>query len=352
MRRHLIYNILCLLLLTACEHEIPYNGEYQDGKLLVEAFTCAGEDSLVCCIGRTYFILDDKPSTPEVLDGLHISLEGESGAYDIISDSTDGRQHFIRLSRPVQAGEELKLTVSHPQFGTATAKETPMPDLVPESFSYERKVTTQGWDNHIVKIQLPGYPLETVIGLSARLYMTQTVIRPLYDANLTHTGWDTIVRSLVYTGPLLSYDPVFANMENGYMEGQGYYASSKKGGLLLMCSDYPSGKQIELYMRTVSDSSYPSGVSTTFRLDSFLLGFEMKSEAYNLYQASMEQYLRTHRYTNRDEEKDEDQDEERNENWGSMFSSMGIEETVSVYNNVENGYGVFISKTKTKIRIR
>ena len=341
MRRHLLYNILCLLLLTACEHEIPYNGEYQDGKLLVEAFTCAGEDSLVCCIGRTYFILDDKPYTPEVLDGLHISLEGESGAYDIISDSTDGRQHYIKLSRPVQAGDELKLTVSHPHFGTACAKETVMPDFVPERVSYEVKATTQGLDNHIVTLRLPDYSPRTVIGMSGRLYMTQTVIRPLYDANLTHTGWDTIVRSLVYTGPLLSYDPVFANMENGYMEGQGYYASSKKGGLLLMRSDYPAGKQIELYMRSVSDSSFPSaGVSTTFSVDSFLLGFEMKSEAYNLYQASMEKYLKAHR------------DYDGETNWGEMFSSMGLEETVSVYNNVENGYGAFISKTKTKIRIK
>jgi len=107
-----------------------------------------------------------------------------------------------------------------------------------------------------------------------------------------------------------------------------------------MRSDYPSGKQIELYMRTVSDSSYPSGVSTTFRLDSFLLGFEMKSEAYNLYQASMEKYLKAHR------------DYDGETNWGEMFSSMGLEETVSVYNNVENGYGAFISKTKTKIRIK
>ena len=336
------------MLLTACEHEIPYNGEYQDGKLLVEAFTCAGEDSLVCCIGRTYFILDDKPYKPEVLDGLDISLEGASGAYDIISDSTDGRQHYIRLSRPVKAGEELRLTVTHPQFGTATAKETPMPELVPESFTYERKTTTQGLDNHIVTVQLPGYPLETVIGLSGTLYMTRTVIRPQYDAEHTQTGWDTIVTPIIYTGPLFSYDPVFANMTNGYWEGRGYYASSRNGGLLLMRSDYPAGKQIELYMSSVSDSSFPSaGVSTTSSVDSLLLGFEMNSEAYNLYQESMEQYLSAHRNYGRDGE-----EEQGNENWMSMFSSMGIEETVSVFNNVENGYGAFISKTKTKIRIR
>jgi hypothetical protein len=339
MRRHLIYNIVCLLLLTACEHEIPYNGEYQDGKLLVEAYTCAGVDSLVCCIGRTYFILDDKPFKPEVLDGLDIALEGTSGTYKVISDSTAGRTHYMKLSRPVQGGDELKLTVSHPQFGTAVAKEKAMPDFVPVSFSYERKVTTQGWDNHIVKMQLPGYPLETVIGLSAMLYMTQTVIRAVYDQEHTQTGWDTIVRPLVYTGPLFSYDPLFANLENSYLEGQGYYASSQKGGLLFMRADYPAGKQIEVYMHTMADKYYQTG-QVTYQVDSFLLGFEMKSEAYYLYQASMENYLKAHR------ENDGEADR------GELFSSIGMEETVSVYSNVENGYGAFISKTKTQIRIK
>lgn len=339
MRRHLLYNILCLLLLTACEHEIPYNGEYQDAKLLVEAFTCAGEDSLVCCVGRTYFILDDKPTVPEVLDGLDISLEGTSGVYKIVSDSTDGRQHYMKLSRPVQAGDELKLTVSHPHFGTACAKETVMPDFVPERVSYEVKTTTQGVDEHTVTLQLPDYSPRTVIGLSGRLYVTQTNIRPVYDTDYKQTGWDTIVSSYILD-MLDSRDPVFENMENGYIEETGYFPTSQTDWLLLMRPDYPAGKQIEVCMRAPTNRYYPTGGSITYQVDSFLLEFEMKSEAYNLYQASMEKYLKAHR------------DYDGETNWGEMFSSMGLEETVSVYNNVENGYGAFISKTKTKIRIK
>ena len=351
MRRHLIYNILCLLLLTACEHEIPYNGEYQDGKLLVEAFTCAGEDSLVCCIGRTYFILDDKPYRPEVLGGLAISLEGASGPYDIISDSTDGRQHYMKLSRPVQAGEELRLTVSHPDLGTAIARETPMPEFIPAPRSYRLERATNGMDYYIVTLQLPDYSDQTEIGWLCQYNITRTAIIPKYDAgHTTQIGWDTIV-SPWQQSPLCSFDPLFANMGNEYYETLGYYSKSVYTPLW-MRSDYPAGKQLDLFIFVPHSTSYPNGASITYRVDSFQLEMEVKSEAYILYQASMEQYLRTHRYTDRDEEKNEDKDKERNENWGTMFSSMGIEETVSVYNNVENGYGVFISKTKTKIRIR
>lgn len=338
MRRYLLYNIVCILLFTACEHEIPYNDEYQDSKLLVEALACAGEDTFVCCVGRSYFILDDKPTKPEVLEGLSISLEGASGVYTINSDSIDGRQHYMKLSRPVQAGDELKLKVSHPRFGTACAKETLMPEFIPEVYSC--KVETSNTDRHIVTLQLPDYsPYYTIVGIAGQLYVTQTIIRAVYDQERNPMGWDTIINSRMFPS-LYSYDPIFANTENAYNE-QGDYYYPKASGQLFMSSDYPSGKQIELYINTFSNlSDSTSGISNTYQVDSFLLDFEVRSEAYNLYMASMQEYLHATKEDNMEV------------NWGDMFSSIGLEETVSVYNNIENGFGIFMSKTKTKIRIK
>lgn len=334
------------MLLTACEHKIPYNGEYQDPKLVVQAIACAGEDTLSCFVGRSYFFLDSKPSKPEVLDNLTISLVGTSGEYTIVQDSTVERTHHLKLSRKIQAGDTLHLSVSHPIYGTAEATEIAMPDFEPQVLSYTVEPSTvhSGISNHTITMQLPDYPFkETVIGIAGRLYLTSTQIRPVYDYSTTPAtviGWDTIV-SKMERNTVCSFDPIFANIGNRYSKENGYYYGEQSKGLLLMPTDYPSGKQLQVYMQGLSDRDYNNGGSIRYNTDSLVLTFEIKSDAYYLYQSSMEAYLGVNNNYS------------ENPDLGAALSDMvGTEEEAPIYNNMTNGFGAFISKTRTKLILK
>lgn len=346
MKRCLSYILFLLLLLTACEHKIPYDGEYQDAKLVVQAIACAGEDSLTCFVGRSYFFLDSRPATPEVLEGLTFSLVGTSGEYAIVRDSAVERLHYLKLARKVQAGDTLRLSVTHPQFGTAEAEEILMPDFEPKVLSYTVEPNTEysGINKHTMTLQLPDYPFrETVVGIAGRLYFTATRIQPVYDMSTTPASvirWDTIVTKREQS-TVMSFDPVFANMGNLYAKQNGYYPGEQSKGFLLMPTYYPMGKQVQIYMLGYADLDYNNGGSLHYQTDSLVLTFETKSEAYYLYQSSMLAYLGLNSGYGDDVD------------LGAVFSDMiGTEEEAPIYNNVENGFGVFISKTRTKLILK
>ena len=256
MKRYLSYILFLLTLLTACEHKIPYNGEYQDPKLVVQAIACAGEDTLSCFVARSYFFLDSKPSKPEVLDNLTISLVGTSGEYTIVRGSTVERTHHLKLSRKIQAGDTLHLSVSHPLYGTAEATEIAMPDFEPQLLSYTVEPSTVQISNHTITMQLPDYPSrETVVGIAGRLYLTSTQIQPIYDNTTTPAtviGWDTIV-SKMERNPVCSFDPIFSYPGNRYSKEIGYYYGGQSKGLLFMPTNYPSGKQLQVYIMGCTD---------------------------------------------------------------------------------------------------
>ncbi|MBO4518630.1 MAG: DUF4249 family protein [Paludibacteraceae bacterium] len=345
MKHYLSYILFVLTLLTACEHKIPYNGEYQDPQMVVQAIACAGEDTLTCFVGRSYFFLDSKPAKPEVLDNLTISLMGTSGEYTIVRDSTVERLHHLKLSRKIQAGDTLHLSVSHPTYGTAEAEEILMPDFEPQVLSYTVEPSTVhgGISNHTITMQLPDYPFrETVVGIAGRLYLTETRIQPVYDYTTTPytvVGWDTVV-SKMERFPICSFDPVFAYPGNRYSKENGYYYGGQSKGLLFMPTDYPSGKQLQIYMMGFTDRNYDNGSSIHYHTDSLVLTFEMKSDAYYLYQSSMEAYLGLNNsYDDAD--------------LGAVLSDMiGTEEEAPIYNNMTNGFGAFISKTRSKLIIK
>ena len=326
--------------MMACEREIPYIGEYQDPKLVVQAGVCAGYNTLTCFIGRSYFFLDRQPMTAEVLDSLNITLNGTRGVYPIVKDSIAGRLHFLTLSRPIEAGDTLQLTVDHPRFGTAHAQEIVPPDFIPTSIAYEEQELTTKTRMHVVTMRLPDYPINTTVGIAGTLYMTVTNIYQQLDT-LTHTYyvWDTVIHPSTST-VLLSFDPIFANSSNQYSEEEGY-RSNGSGGALYFYSDYPSDRQLQVYMRSIADRTYSNGSSRTVRTDSLILEFGMASDTYVLYYASMRAYM------GYQDNKDAGMD------IGTLFTDMiGTEEPISIYSNVENGFGILMSKTKTRIRVK
>lgn len=347
MKRYLSYILFLLLpLLVACEREIPYEGEYQDGKLVVQTLVCAGEDSLTCFITRSYFFLDKKPSKPEVLDHLSITIHGSSGPYTILKDSTVGCYHHLRLSRPIQAGDTLQFMVSHPQFGTAEATEVLLPDFVPTVQSYEVVQTpTSTSTKHLVTLLLPDYvSKKTAVIVRARAHYTLESHNAIRDKNQPEqpiVGWDTVTYRRVNI-ELSSLDSIFANMGNYYNTNNGEYRADilDPDKRLIMPSNYSLGKQVTFIMNMPHDitrEDYTANVT----LDSLIFSFETKGDTYLLYRSSMQAYLGL------TDEYFDDYD------LGAEMSALiGIEEPASIYSNVENGYGILMSKTRTKIRVK
>ena len=58
MKRLLYILPLLFAALVSCEREIPYNGEYEDPKLVIQTSLCAGEDNFICYVNRSYFFLE------------------------------------------------------------------------------------------------------------------------------------------------------------------------------------------------------------------------------------------------------------------------------------------------------
>ena len=337
-----IYIFLFALCLIACEREIPYNGEYQNAKMVIHAVVNSGEDSLTCYIGRSYFFLDTKPRNPEVLDSLAITLNGTSGNYAIIRDSVAGTEHHLRLARPIEAGDTLRLQVTHPTFGTATAQEVLPPDFIPQVVETVWEKGTDPRDNNYrIRLRLPDYPLDDkIVQMKGTTYLTSTTIRPIFDKDRVFVRWDTLVTPREAT-LMFTTDEMFALYNRYSQERRGYSSLA-----LSFATDYPSGKEFELTFTL--GASYekwwgeePYRYYQTYTLDSCYMTFDLTSNAYDLYYNSMVAYMGLNESTQREFD------------LGQIFTEMlGQEEPMPVYCNIENGFGILASKTRTKIKIK
>ena len=114
--------------LVSCEREITYHGEYDDPKLVVQAILYAGEDSIDCFVDRSYFFLDKKPNTKEPLSDAIIQIESASNpSLRLVRLSPVGACYRLYLSEPLQTNDTIRLSVTHPEYGTATAEEVIVP---------------------------------------------------------------------------------------------------------------------------------------------------------------------------------------------------------------------------------
>ena len=111
-------------MLTACERPISYNGEYEEPKLVVQALLNAGADSIVCIVERSYFFLESMNNTSNTLDNVTIDIASTFiDSLQVLRDVTNGNEHKLYLSHPLQANDTIRLIISHPELGIATAKE-------------------------------------------------------------------------------------------------------------------------------------------------------------------------------------------------------------------------------------
>lgn len=295
------------LLLVSCEQELRYTGDESEPVLVLEALPQAGSDSLTCYINRSRFFLDNTKTDPASLAKLSIELTTSSGACRIVRDSVVDFVHHLTLSAPLPAGDTLHLTVSHPDFPTIEAAEYIVPACEP-TFESVTRDTTGGYH---VTLRLPEYAYKNGrIGINGTLYTTWTR--------------DTVSRPLIQTR-VQSKDQIFSSLNSFFLLYQSYMAYADKGERLFFYSDYTPDTRVHLFFECPADSE-----KLTFHLDSIVLDIEARSATYTRYYASLLAYM----------------------NQNSDGSGMSIEEPVSVYTNISNGYGILAAKTNSQLIIK
>lgn len=241
-----------------------------------------------------------------------INLSTSSGACTIEIDSVVGLTHYLLLAEPLPAGDTLRLVATHPDFPTIEASEYIMPACMPSIKSLSRD--TAGCN---ITMTLPEYPCKNGrIGLNGKLYATRKVYVPQKQDTLTYSFAQSVIESK---------DEIFAPLNSFYLLYEGYRAKADDGERLFFYSDYAKDTRVHIRFYIPNDRT-----NVSYHLDSVILSLEARSETYTTYFSALNKYMNQ----NRD------------------GSGMSVEEPVSVYTNIANGYGVLASKTYSKIIIK
>ena len=307
MKRYLYIACLFLPLFVSCEKEIGYIGDQAEPVLVLEALPHAGSKTLVCYVSRSRFFLDSTRPDSASMAKVSIALRTSSGACSIVKDSVAGLMHHLTLSAPLPAGDTLHLTVSHPDLPTIEAAEYIVPACMPAFQSLKRDST-----GYHLTMRLPDYPYKNGrIGINGVLYATMT--------------WEDTIQRPYTMSFIWSKDEIFAPLNSFYLLYESYMAYAEKNERLFFQSDYPEDTHMHVWFDCPPDRG-----TKTYRLDSIVLSLEARSATYSTYYTSLRSYM----------------------NQNSDGSGMSLEEPVSVYTNVTNGYGVLASKTYSKIIIK
>jgi hypothetical protein len=292
-------------------------------------------------VDRSYFFLDQtnnknketiKNPTFEIYSAQNKSLQ-------IVSRVQDGNKHTVYLSHPLQANDTIRLVVSHPTYGTATAKEVIMP-------AFEATLKSSVWEPENKQCRFVfDFPNQyerpdLVLYMKSILHLTVRSVR-IEERNDSILSCDTTDHKTKIEG-LGSANKVFDTERNKLNEHSQMY----DGKVLYFNNAYLSEKSVEVFVKPIAYAydttyirTYQDGrkitMYSTYMLDSCVFDFEAQSPTKTIFNNSMAAY-----WGMNDDYYDE-------MDLGAILSDLiGMEEPVAVYSNVEGGYGIVSSVTR------
>lgn len=308
-----IYYILLVFVLAACEREIPYTGEYEDPKLVMEVGLEGGSNRIYGSVTQSVFFLDASYNKQDRwLTDVTLTVQRDGGEKRTYTqwDTACIMQNYsfsIRLDEPLHAGEEVRVWVSHPDFQTAEGADKV---VTPPAVTCEECV----WDSvrKECRIQLKfdeDLACDGILGIQGEFRF--------WIASETATGYE-------YTSHwITSFDRCFAVLGNSYSTNYGF--NSEYYDLYCRPEDV-KGRVVEIVLpaETAGSLKVKKVYEATVEITNY-------SDAAYRYRQSLMDYFGVRGA--------EDMD------LGSYFAAMfGVEETVQIYNNVANGLGVVYSK--------
>lgn len=311
-----------MLVLVACEREIPYDGEYQDPKLVLEACLQEGLDYIEGTIIRSsLFTENERDKTIRWLDNKVVfSVQRDNGPE--VSYSSDdagykkGNYDFrLTLSEPLRAGERIRVKASYPGFPSVVGEDVvvckPEVSCVEEEldsvkFTYRYKI--KFGENAGIK--------EGIIGIQAEFHYWTNAKKAKSNEQTTRF--------------ITSNNTCFAGMGNSFSSEYGYNGMF---GLYCRLEDVRN-KEVEIVMPL----NRVTKVKTDL-MDYIQLTVTNHSPESYRYRQSLVAYYGMQGY--------EDEGLEQ-----IITDIFGIEEPVQVYGNVEDGIGIVYSQSpETFLRI-
>lgn len=134
MKKHIFIPLTLLaVLLTACENEIDYRGDEQDPLLVLNCMAEAGSTAYVT-VSHSIFFLGKTEQVDMSLKDAVVTFEVNGKAEKLAYDDEWG---VYADDRVLNEGDRVKVTASHPRYGTVTAE-----DVVPHSNKVSYTATT------------------------------------------------------------------------------------------------------------------------------------------------------------------------------------------------------------------
>ena len=320
MKRAIYIIWVWMAVLTACEREIPYNGEYQDPKLVIQTELEEGWKTVDCIVTRSAFFLDRPTGGPiwYPSQGVVFTVERENGETISVSDSvltTNNHVFHVPLATPLQAGETVTVRASHPDYPEAYGSDgvVPMPEVEMVSCVWD-----SAYDRCRVRLKFgENAAFDGVMGVKAMMDYQMS-----YSMKNGETGYVPY-----FSNYIVSTDVAFMGMDNANSSEEGFNSFSE----LFFRSADVRNKEVEFFVQATYHSRPPSQIAEP--LEAYISIISHSSDSY-LYWRSIYKYFGASGNSDYD--------------FGSMFSGMiGVEEEVQIYSNVHNGYGAIVG-TSTK----
>jgi len=303
-----IYLLLTIAVLTSCEQEIPYNGEYQDPKLVLQLREelSDGQSYVGCLISRSAFFLDKLSGPAELrINEASVTMQRNEEEPVTLQRVGDGEYSFKNTLPFFQVGDVIRFRASCSGYPDIEACDTivPRPDVDFVAYTYDSiknvcHVRVRFGDN-------TGY--EGILGCQGYVY-----IKYKYPPYGIHKEY--------YSRQIRSKDAIFSGLGNAFSTERGYNAPRE-----LFCKTKDaSNREVEFEIPVGLSLSNANVMVVDERVG---ITFTTHSQHSYRYWKSLYNYKHI--------QGSEDVD------MSTAISGMfGSEESVQLYSNVENGYGI------------
>ena len=329
MTKNRIYILIlwAMSLLTGCEsmfvHQIDFEGETEPEMLVLTSDFRLNEQPMVMVSHSFFFDRTDKNAKAWITDAeVSLSINGQRYAMPHRNEGV-----YTNTDIPVlQPHDTIEIVATHPDYATATARQI-MPGQIHSTVSsYELLPTNQ----MTVQIDLDAYSgnADDVIGIKANGILRATWTRTYSDGRPDRTDTTHIPLNVIY-----SNDVVFADAENASVEG--YYGASNDYYLYFPASELKEPRRIQLLV-----DNYQLRWEHTYTIEPEHLEVEVMACTYSEYRFVVSTRSRYYtKYLPAPSNVPEQEENIMEEIMNAIQETLGEQEPVQVYTNVNGGLG-------------
>jgi hypothetical protein len=291
MRKVMLHGLLLLVGLYSCQKEIEYEGPGRDARLVVNAVVSLDSTFVIRLERTAFFLSEDTKEDRYITSGASIMVTNLTTGEVYYETSPVSENQYV-FPFTVTPNTTYRIDVSHPDFPSVSAQMTTVPHVILQSVDTVPVIQ----DNQMM--------------MEGNFKWQDPPGKQYYMIKIIQNYQDSSGQYLSPTS-LMSTDAAIDNSNNQNVLGAIDYSS-----YLLFTDETFDGQNKELKVRFYY-SFYPDPSTT---IDYYCHLISLSEEAYFYYR--------------------------------SLYASMNagfLSEPVKVFSNIENGYGIFASKSHSVV---